>query len=192
VGEHVRVCGRTCRASRPRCRAGLDPPGEMPGGRAPNGHPALALSWASRHLGRGDDTAAWDERQQRRAAAGWLLLRLRLRACARRCAHHRGHLRKDLRRPRSAGVSNRAHVEAVHRGAPESVLLPAAGATAACFGGATSSLVAVSSRTAPADPHSQAVGIVRLRAGGPRRRAVRRQGGRRRAGDRGQRAAAYA
>ena len=37
-----------------------------------------------------------------------MLLRLRLRARPRRCARHRGHLHKDLRRPRSAGVSNRA------------------------------------------------------------------------------------
>jgi hypothetical protein len=68
------------------------------------------------------------------------------------------------RRPQS-----RAHVEAVHQGAPESVLLPATSATAACFGGAASSLVAVSSRTAPADPHSQAVGIVRPSRVGERR-----------------------
>jgi hypothetical protein len=75
----------------------------------------------------------------------------------------------------------------VRRGALQSVLLLATSTTAACFG-ATTSLVAVSSRTAPADSHSQAVGIVRLRAAraGPRQLAVHADRGAGRA-DRGRR-----
>jgi hypothetical protein len=56
---------------------------------------------------------------------------------------------------------DRARVRAGPSGALESVLLLATSATAACLGGATTSLVAVSWRAARADPHSHAVDIVR-------------------------------
>jgi hypothetical protein len=57
-------------------------------------------------------------------ARGWrLLLRLRLRACPRRCVPSRPPT-QDLRAPDPPASANPcAHVEAVHRGAPESVLL---------------------------------------------------------------------
>jgi hypothetical protein len=70
-------------------------------------------------------------------------------------------------RSRSAGVSSTAApVRAVHQGPVELFLLVvlATCPTATCLGGATVSLVAVSWRMARAEPHSQAVGIGRLRA----------------------------
>jgi hypothetical protein len=104
-----------------------------------------------------------------RPSPAGLLLRLPWRACPR---HHNAPSQPrqgPSARPRSASVGITAPAcERINQGALESVLLLAARPTAACLGGATTSLAAVSWRTARADPHSQAVGIVRLRH--PRRR----------------------
>jgi hypothetical protein len=91
---------------------------------------------------------------------------------------HRSHRGKDLRRARDppASAVPRPCESGSIKGPLESVLLLllllATSATAACLGGATTRLVAVSWRTARADPHNQAVGIVRLRAARTRLRQV--------------------